>query len=130
MSERKSLAYLQPGDAAWYRGRDGHIYEVKIDSVGQARPGVMPVWVWILWTDVEAGMLVQHPERDLLTQDPRPACVVCGKRFSSPPNEHGRLWCSVGCQHAAEEEDPVEEPVQEAEPAAQGRAAKTRRVKA
>jgi len=34
------------------------------------------------------------------------ACVGCGKRFMSTHNEHGRLWCSVGCQYA--EEDNIE----------------------
>jgi hypothetical protein len=31
------------------------------------------------------------------------ACVECGKRFMSAHNEHGRLWCSVGCQFAEED---------------------------
>ena len=35
------------------------------------------------------------------------ACIECGKQFATPHNEHGRLWCSVGCQFAEEDEDMI-----------------------
>lgn len=73
MSEPKTLADLQTGDTAWYRGKDGTIYEVRIAVIGKAGPRAMPAWVHVLWTDIDGGMIVPHPERDLMAQDPRPA---------------------------------------------------------
>ena len=73
MNEAKSLADLRTGDAAWYKGRDGTVYEVRVGTIAKAGPHSMPVWVQIFWTDVEGGMIVMHPQRDLLTQDPTPA---------------------------------------------------------
>jgi hypothetical protein len=75
MRTANSLTELQAGDTAWYRGQDGTIYEVRVASVGQAGPGVMPSWVWISWTDVEGGMLAMHPARDLMVRNPNPSPV-------------------------------------------------------
>ena len=73
MNAAKSLADLRTGDAAWYKGKDGAIYEVRVGTIAKAGPHSMPVWVQIFWTDVEGTMIVMHPQRDLLTHDPRPA---------------------------------------------------------
>jgi hypothetical protein len=68
----KRLEDLQPNDVAWYKGKDGTIYEVRVGTVAKAGPHAMPVWVQIFWTDVEGTMIVMHPQRDLMTRDPRP----------------------------------------------------------
>ena len=73
MNAAKGLADLRTGDAAWYKGKDDNIYEVRVGTIAKAGPRAMPVWVQIFWTDVEGTMIVMHPQRDLLTHDPRPA---------------------------------------------------------
>ena len=73
MNAAKGLADLRTGDTAWYKGKDGNIYEVRVGTLAKAGPRSTPVWVQIFWTDVEGTMLVMHPERDLMTSDPRPA---------------------------------------------------------
>jgi hypothetical protein len=67
------LADLRTGDAAWYKGKDDNIYEVRVGTIAKAGPHSMPVWVQIFWTDVEGTMIVMHPQRDLFAHDPRPA---------------------------------------------------------
>ena len=27
------------------------------------------------------------------------SCIVCGKKFQTPNNEYGAVYCSVGCQY-------------------------------
>lgn len=73
MGNTKRLVDLKPEDTAWYKGKDGTVYEVRISTLGKATPSSTPSWVHVLWTDIEGGMIVMHPERDLMAEDPRPA---------------------------------------------------------
>jgi hypothetical protein len=72
MSQTKQLVDLKPEDTAWYRGKDGTVYEVRVATVAKASPSSLPAWAHILWTDIEGGMIVMHPERDLMAENPNP----------------------------------------------------------
>lgn len=101
MGTTKRLQELKAGDTAWYRGKDGTVYEVRVGTVAKASPSAMPAWVQIFWTDIEGSMFVTHPERDLMVQDPNPpapslAPPVAAEVEVSKPVKRSRPQASSG----------------------------------